>query len=200
MIGFLGAQLPVGCIGAVEPIREGDEQLLQPAELAGLERAVVAVRRASGAGRHLARRLCGLMQIPVTEIPRSAGRAPVWPAGIVGSISHDAGFAAAVVSRASELAGVGIDIEPCGQLAEGVARLVASPQELAAFERLPGGVKLLFSIKEAVFKTVHPRDQQFLEFHDVTVDLRAATATTRYGRVVQWRALGEPHILAIAWD
>jgi 4'-phosphopantetheinyl transferase EntD len=199
MTQFLAEQLPAESIGGVRSIRVGDEGRLAATELVGLERSVLAVRRASGAGRELARELCKRGGIPVADIPRAADRRPQWPPGIVGSIAHDQAFAAAVVAFTGERAGVGIDIEPTGRLPAGARALVGSPTELADFQRLPHGEMVLFSLKEAVFKAVFPRDQRFLEFHDVTVDYLSRTATTRYGRTVCWRALAEPHILTVAW-
>ncbi|MQA30644.1 MAG: 4'-phosphopantetheinyl transferase superfamily protein [Luteitalea sp.] len=199
MAQFLTKQLPAGSLGGVRPIRAGDELLLRPTELEGLERAVVSVRRASGAGRNLARELCGRMGAAVAEIPRSSGRGPVWPAGIVGSIGHDRLFAAAVVASTQAFGGVGIDVESPAGLSDQVVELIGSAEEIADFRQMPCGDKVLFSLKEAVFKAVHPRDRVFLEFHDVTVDRRSRTATTRYGRAVQWRALVEPRILTVAW-
>ncbi|HMJ22086.1 MAG TPA: hypothetical protein VK513_09260, partial [Terriglobales bacterium] len=62
---FLHEELPAGCIGEVRPIKPGDEQLLAAVEAEGLERAVLSVRRASGAGRDIARSLCGNLGVPV---------------------------------------------------------------------------------------------------------------------------------------
>jgi 4'-phosphopantetheinyl transferase EntD len=196
---FLDDQLPIGCVGAVRLINPGDELLLTPVEAQGLDRAVPIVRRASGAGRSLARMLCGQVGTPVADIPRSPERYPVWPAGITGSIAHDAQFAAAVVAPDDQLGGIGIDIEPAQQLQPGISELVATAEELAAFSDLPFGNKALFSIKEAVFKAVYPHDRTFLDFHDVTVARGSQTATTMYGRTICWRILTIPRVLAIAW-
>jgi 4'-phosphopantetheinyl transferase EntD len=195
---FLADQLPAGIVGTVRAIRDGDERFLQPSELQGLERAVLSVRRASGAGRDIARELCTRMGVAAVDIPRS-GRAPVWPPGIVGSIAHDRAYAGAVVASAPPYAGVGIDIEPAEGLSDDVVALLGSPAEIADFCQMPCGAKVLFSLKEAVFKAVHPQDQVFLEFRDVTLDRQLRTATTQYGRVVHWRALVEPRVLTVAW-
>ncbi len=196
---FLNEQLPLNCVGAVRPINPGDERLLTPAEAHDLDRAVLAVRRASGAGRDLARMLCGQIGVHVVEIPRSPERYPVWPVGTTGSIAHDAEFAAAVVAPTDQVGGIGIDIEPARHLPPGVREVVGPADELAAFSELPFGDKALFSIKEAVFKAVYPRDGVFLDFHDVAVARDSRIATTIYGRIVYWRILTVPRVLAIAW-
>lgn len=196
---FLDDQLPPGSVGGVRQIGEGDEWRLKPSELVGLDRAVLAVRRASGAGRHLARELCGRMGVSDPEIPRSPDRTPLWPEGIVGSIAHDSSWAAAVIADATRLGGVGIDIEVPRPLSAEVVRLIGSSEETAAFSGITFGHTVLFSVKEAVFKAVYPRDRVFLEFRDVVVDRTSGTATTRYGRTVQWRANAEPRVLTVAW-
>jgi len=196
---FLHNELPPGCIGEVRPIKLGDEGLLTAVEADGLERAVLSVRRASGAGRDIARTLCGKLGAPVAEIPRSPRRYPIWPVGITGSITHDSEFAAAVVAPADRFGGVGIDIEPAVPLAPDIRDLVGLPEEWANFSNSGFYDKALFSIKEAVFKAVYPRDGIFLDFHDVTVALGPRTAILSYGGTVHWRILNSPRVLAIAW-
>ena len=186
-------------MGEVRPINLGDEQLLTSSEAQGLERAVLTVRRATGAGRDIARTLCGQLGVPVAEIPRSPRRYPIWPAGITGSITHDAVFAAAVVAPADRFGGIGVDIEPAEPLAPGIHELVGRAEEWASLSDLAFCDKALFSIKEAVFKAVYPRHGIFLDFHDVTVAFGSRTATVTYGCVVHWRILTVPHVLAIAW-
>jgi len=194
----VNGMLPNGSLGALRPIFEGDETLLQASELIGLERSVIGVRRASGAGREVARTLCQQLGVHVTDIPRLPNRVPVWPPGVVGSIAHDPTFAAAVVAHADQFNGVGIDIEPTEPLPAGVARLVGSRNELRAVN-LRWTDTTLFSIKEAVFKAVFPTDGIFLEFSDVMVDTSSHTAATRYGRTVYWRAHVSSRIVAVAW-
>lgn len=183
----------------MRPIQPGDERFLTESEARGLDRAVAEVRRASGAGRDLARTLCRQLGVPVTEIPRTAERYPLWPSGVVGSITHDREFAAAVVAPSELLRGIGIDIEPSEPLQPGICDIVSPPEEMAAFSDIRFGDKALFSIKEAVFKAVYPRDGRFLDFHDVAVTRHARTATTNYRRVVHWRFTTLPRVLAIAW-
>jgi 4'-phosphopantetheinyl transferase EntD len=196
---FLAEALPSGCIGAVREILPGDEQFLTAVEALNLDNAVLRVKRSSGSGRFLARQLCARLGFPVSDIPRSSQRYPVWPAGIVGSISHDRQFAAAALAPASLLMGVGIDIEPAEQVSPGVAALVASADELQSFSHLEFPAKALFAIKEAIFKAAYPKDGIFLDFQDVSIDRNKSVAETNYGRIVHWRLLEAPRVLAIAW-
>jgi 4'-phosphopantetheinyl transferase EntD len=196
---FLEEHLPPGCLGAVRSILPGDEQCLTSLEGRALEQAVLSVRRASGAGRDLARSLCARIGVPVADIPRSPQRYPLWPTAVTGSIAHDSGFTAAVVAPAQLLAGIGIDIEPAESLSPGIGEMVASAGELASFSSTPFGDKALFSIKEAVFKAVFPHDRIFLDFRDVVVMRESQTATTVNGRVVSWRVVTAPRVVAVAW-
>jgi 4'-phosphopantetheinyl transferase EntD len=199
LASFLKEQLPEGCIGDVRAILLGDERLLRPIELRGLEAATLSVRRASGAGRDLARRLCHQLEYPVDAIPRSPHRSPMWPSGIVGSISHDAEFVAAAVGHSNAVQGLGIDVEPLQRLPDGVTEMIGSKRELEELSGLEFCDKVLFCIKEAVFKAVYPRDGIFLDFNEVTVSAKPKLAKTTYGRTVNWRVATTPRVLAIAW-
>lgn len=196
---FLETALPSGCVGAVREILPGDEQFLAAVEARAIDQSVLHVKRSSGAGRFLARQLCARIGFPVSEIRRSSLRYPVWPAGLVGSISHDREFSAAAVGLATSVTGIGIDIEPPEQVCPEVAALVASKGELQSLSDLEFGAKAVFSLKEAVFKAVYPNDRIFLEFGDVFIDRRHTVARTIYGTVVHWRLLAAPRVLAIAW-
>ena len=59
--------------------------------------------------------------------------------------------------------------------------------------------RVLFAVKEAVYKAVHPLDGIFLDFPDVEVDLAAGIARTSYGRTVPVRVATGPHIVALAY-
>jgi 4'-phosphopantetheinyl transferase EntD len=196
---LLGLQLPPRVTGSVRSIAIGDENQLRATELCGLEKAELKVRRSSGTGRIIARALCNGMGFFADAIPRSNYGAPVWPVGVVGSIAHDHLFACAVVARARELGGLGIDIEPSAPLEDSILRLVATKQEQLLFRLGDHGTKVIFSLKEAVFKAVYAHDRIFLDFLDVNLDPRSRTAVTSYGRVVSWCFITQPHVIAVAW-
>jgi 4'-phosphopantetheinyl transferase EntD len=192
--------LPGGALGAVRRIGMDDDRFLSPAEAVGMGQAVASRRRASGAARALARSLLRALSVPPRDIPWSSSGAPLWPPAVVGSLGHDELVAVAVVGSSATFGGLGVDVEPAGPLDEELIPIVASPDERRAIGDDPARAKLLFCIKEAVFKAVNPRDRRFLEFEDVAVDLEARCARTSYGRVVHWRVVAEPRILAVAWS
>ena len=60
--------------------------------------------------------------------------------------------------------------------------------------------RLLFSVKEAIYKAVYPLDRMFLDHHDVEVSLSAAgTAVVRNGRAVRFRYCVASRIVALAF-
>lgn len=191
--------VPGGVVGGVRRIAPNDDQLLTPAEAAGKDRMVPARRRASGAAREIARALLDAAIGARPDILCEASGAPLWPRGIVGSLAHDEAVAAAVLAPAAVLGGLGIDVEAAEPLDAELLSTVANPGErhLSVDEPLRG--KVLFCVKEAVFKAVHPHDRRFLDFADITVEAALGVATTSYGRVVRWRAICAPRVLAIAW-
>ncbi|MFG2053727.1 4'-phosphopantetheinyl transferase [Micromonospora sp. NPDC048930] len=158
---------------------------LLPAELACLaDRAVAGRRRDFTAGRMCARRALAGLGLPPTPVPSAPDRSPVWPAGVVGTITHTRDYCAAAVARAAELRSVGMDAERHRELTPGVRRKVCLPEEEAELVRLPAGAPwptVLFSVKETVYKVWWPVVGTWLDFHDarVTLDPEAGTFTAR---------------------
>src|SRR5688500_10112023 len=79
-------------------ILPGDEHGLLPEELPAFTSSVVKVRRASGAARIVARQLLNRLGLFECALPRGPAGAPIWPAGIIGSLSHDSRVAVAAVA------------------------------------------------------------------------------------------------------
>lgn len=105
--------------------------------------------------RSCAREALRALGIPAGSIPVGADRAPMWPAGIVGSITHCSGYRAAAVARSGQLLALGVDAEPHAPLPHGVAEAMFTAEEVAATSGLRDDVhwgRVLFSAKEAVFK------------------------------------------------
>ena len=178
-------------------IAPGDEFALKKSEAAPITNSVISVRRASGSGRIVARALLSQLGSPAAEIPRSPSGAPSWPPKFVGSISHDSEVAVVAVAAASELASVGIDVEPAQPLAPELFDLVARPSEQTELRGDLLAARQLFCIKEAVFKACHPLDGQYLDHHDVVVQFNRSLAPTCTGRSLIVHTSLQPRILAI---
>jgi 4'-phosphopantetheinyl transferase EntD len=102
-------------------------------------------------------------------------RAPIWPDGVVGSITHTGDFAAAAVAWAADIAALGIDSEQI--IDPAAARDIADicmVDEATLFKAAHGRsfcefCTFVFSAKEAVFKCLFPLTRKFLEFSDVRI-------------------------------
>jgi 4'-phosphopantetheinyl transferase EntD len=184
----------VGC----RVIASGDEQSLLPEEQRAFSNSVDKVRRASGAARIVARRL--LVQLGTAEcaIPKTSSGAPIWPAGIVGSLAHDAEVAVAAVAKRSDFQSLGIDVEPADMLDTDLLPLVATARERRMIADDPRRARLLFAIKEAIYKAVYPLQGVFLEHHDVEADLAKNEAVILGERVVKFRYCVADHIVVLA--
>ena len=180
-------------------ISPGDERALMPEEAPAFAASVVEVRRASGAARIVARELLARLGHPDCALLKSPSGAPTWPAGVVGSLAHDYRVAVAAVGNSRDVSALGIDVEPAEALPADLLDLVATPQELLKIGEDPFQGRLIFVVKEAVYKAVYPLDQTFLEHHDVEVDLAQRKATVRNGRIVELRFSISSHLVALAF-
>jgi 4'-phosphopantetheinyl transferase EntD len=179
-------------------IQLGDENALTASEAAPLARAIPPVRRASGAARIVARQLLRDAGFGgVVELPRLGSGAPAWPAGFVGSIAHDEAVAVAAVAPAASILGVGIDVKPLLPLPADLLDIVATPSERAQLNGDLTEARLLFCMKEAVYKATHPVDGHFLDHQDVEICLRSHVASTSTGRRLRLYVSRSPRLLAL---
>jgi 4'-phosphopantetheinyl transferase EntD len=108
-------------------------------------------------------------------VRRGSDRAPHWPTGTVGAITHTKGYAAAAVGPGIAYASIGIDAEPNLPLPAVVAGKVLQPAERRWLARTGDrdGVcwdRLLFCAKESVYKAWAPlTGSAWLGFLDATV-------------------------------
>jgi enterobactin synthetase component D len=134
---------------------------------AGVVTAVELVPTAEGrTGEHAAGRRAAvraLATLGVSGTPQGpAGSRPVWPDGIVGSISHAGRSAAAAVAWHDVVRAIGLDLDRSGALPADDAAAVCSPAERRVLEQAPAGPErdaratLLWVAKEAAFKAWDP--------------------------------------------
>lgn len=156
----------------------------------------ISLARASNLGpaerrqlQHLAGRECAIaalreIEVSAVRIPTESSGAPLWPPGVVGSISHHEMCCCAVVARNCTVAGLGIDVIfdddiqpdlwPFVLTAREASRLSSLSRDKAA---LVAGI--IFAAKEAYYKCVFPLSAHWLDFADVeiAVDLHKASVT-----------------------
>ncbi|WP_313056362.1 4'-phosphopantetheinyl transferase family protein [Pseudomonas lopnurensis] len=119
--------------------------------------------------REALRQLTGLPGIPAVGEDRS----PQWPAGIVGSITHGAGWAGVIAARSQHWRGLGLDVERIlrDDRADRLAGEILTPSELDGYASLPDSerarlVTRTFSLKESLFKALYPLVKQRFYFQD----------------------------------
>jgi 4'-phosphopantetheinyl transferase EntD len=107
-------------------------------------------------------------------IPQGADRAPVWPLGLVGSITHSTDFCAAVVARTDDFRTVGIDAEPIDAIPAELAQEILRPEEVDEVDSdmRPDGADwptVYFCIKEAAYKAFYPMYHCIIGFQEMRV-------------------------------
>jgi len=179
-------------------ISKGDELTLIYEEKASLPFISLERLRASAAVRNVARELMKPMGFVNFPILRSTFGDPIWPAGVVGSMAHNTQIAVAAIGLKHDLGTVGIDIENIRPLPPDMLDLICTPLEIHAISDYPLGTKLLFVIKEAVYKAAYPLDHKFLDFHEIQVDPTGRIAMTSTGRTFTLQWCISSHIIAVA--
>jgi 4'-phosphopantetheinyl transferase EntD len=178
--------LPAG-VAYAEAFTDPPDIALFPEEEALLARAVDKRRREFATARGCARRALADLGVAPAPIPRGERGAPQWPPGIVGSITHCAGYRAAAVARAADMLTIGLDAEPNEPLPDRVIGAVSMPGERARLRDLaddPAGAaagacwdRLLFCAKETVYKAWFPLTGRWLGFEDADITIGAADGT-----------------------
>ena len=187
--------LPPGVV-AVDTREEWLDIELFPQERAALGQAVEKRRREFITARACARRALEQLGLPPAPIATGERGQPLWPAGVVGSITHCAGYRACALARAGELAGLGIDAEPNEPLPAGVLGEIARAEErplLAELRRADPAVhwdRLLFSAKEAVYKVWFPIAGCWLGFEDALLTLDPAARSFQARLLKPWPEVG----------
>jgi 4'-phosphopantetheinyl transferase EntD len=185
---------------AVASTREDLPDDLFPEERGVIEGAAEQRRREFTTGRALARQALGRLGIAPVAITVGERGAPVWPPGVVGSITHCLGYRACAVAKTDDLTALGIDAEVHAPLPAGVLDRVAFGPERTMVAGGGAGVHLdrvLFSAKEAVYKAWFPLTGRWLGFEDAEVDIDAGRFHARLvvpGPVTElhgrWRVAG----------
>lgn len=149
--------------------------------------AVEKRRREFVTGRACAHEALELLGVPAAPVPAGPKGEPRWPAGVVGSITHCDGYRACALSRAEDLASLGVDAEPDLPLPAGLLADIALPAERRRLAELAAAMpgcnwdRLLFCVKESIYKAWFPLTEAWLGFEDaaVTIDPGRGTFAAR---------------------
>lgn len=174
--------LPADVI-SVEARDDATDAKLFPEEELVVGRAVEKRRREFTTARMCARAALRELGLPATPILTGERGEPLWPAGVVGSITHCDGYRACAVARSTKVVTVGIDAEPNAELPDGLLGDIARPEELPSLRLLRSERpeihwdRLLFSAKESVYKAWFPLAKRWLGFEDAVVAISPSKGT-----------------------
>lgn len=165
----LAQSLPQGVSFAVEDPRSEVAGLFEQ-ETAHIARAVPKRQREFAAGRRAARAALAALGHGACPILSHSSRAPVWPRGFIGSITHCDDLCFALSAHAHSFQSIGCDVEELDPMSDAVAEAVTLPAERLwlAGQNVLQPVHL-FSAKEAVYKALFPVTGQMIGFSDVQI-------------------------------
>jgi 4'-phosphopantetheinyl transferase EntD len=176
--GPLRLDLPEGvCVGVpipADPPPGWDSELL-PAERAFAAALAPARRLTWVAGRIALRAALAGVGLDVGPILPDDHGAPALPPEARGSVSHKRRLAVAIAARTDDVAGacLGIDLEEEVPPRFDLARRVLTPEERRRLpEEDPARWRALlvhFSLKEALYKAVHPFVRRHVSFQEVSI-------------------------------
>jgi 4'-phosphopantetheinyl transferase EntD len=127
-------------------------------------------------GRACARQALRALQIENYPLLPDAGRAPVWPQGITGSITHTRGYFAAAVARQTEVAAVGIDAERISRITERLWPYYLSEREIEWLRTQDLGRRAqlaaaMFSAKEAAYKCQYQLTHRSMHMKSIELEI-----------------------------
>ncbi|WP_422748158.1 4'-phosphopantetheinyl transferase family protein [Mycobacterium sp. WMMD1722] len=186
-MNLLGTVLP-DVVATAERYDDPPEAAPLPEEEPLIARSVAKRRNEFVTVRYCARQALGELGLPPAPILKGDKGEPCWPDGVVGSLTHCAGFRGAAVARRSDTRSIGIDAEPHDVLPSGVLDAISLPVERHELARLPAGLhwdRILFCAKEATYKAWFPLTHRWLGFEDahITFDVDPGADGARGGFV-----------------
>ncbi len=157
-------------IGVTDPRRPGIGLL--PAEAAATRGMVRRRREEFTAGRLAARQAMAALACVPSAVPMGTDRAPIWPEGLRGSLTHCATACLAVLTLDNLL--LGADLEPDAPLPDDMTALVCNSAEQNWLARQPlqlrgQRARLIFSAKEAAYKAQYPVTRQLFGFQTLQI-------------------------------
>lgn len=149
---------------------------LYPEEHAQIARAVDKRKAEYATARVLVRKALARIGAPAAAIVNDDDRCPVWPEGVIGSITHTKGYCGVVVAKRGVAESVGVDVERDEAVRIELFDKICTTEELSWLETRPEAqrgrlVRTVFSAKEAFYKAQYPLTRQYLGFHDVELML-----------------------------
>lgn len=146
----------------IAALSSAEQALIHPRAIASRQRHFVL-------GRIAAKRALAQLGAPAEPVLRSEHREPLWPVGIVGSITHACGHAVAAVALSENCGGIGLDMEHRSSFFDELVDQVAYGRERAWIDGQrdadrPSRVLEVFSAKESIYKAFFPRVRRYFGF------------------------------------
>ncbi|WP_162528253.1 4'-phosphopantetheinyl transferase family protein [Gemmobacter caeruleus] len=158
-------------LGVTDP--RGDHPAFPGETATGLPQRLAEFR----AGRAALRLAMAEIGLPPLPVPMGEDRAPVWPPGMIGSISHSADLCLAAVTVPSPLRGIGVDLEPALPLDPALRPVVLRAEEQGVTDHQ---AKLVFAAKEAAYKAQYGISRTLFDFHVLSVRLEDGRFEARF--------------------
>ncbi|MES2662630.1 MAG: 4'-phosphopantetheinyl transferase superfamily protein [Pseudomonadota bacterium] len=124
-----------------------------------------------------------------TEVLMGLKREPIWPDGVIGSITHcrpqdhiigKCCVAIVLNDNALHIKSLGIDLELAKPLAENLIDKILTPFEQSHLKIIQAQERnivlgllcmIIFSMKEAIYKTLFPLLNEYIDFLDLSIEL-----------------------------
>ena len=160
-----------------------------PMEAAAVALAVPKRQAEFAAGRAAVRSALAELGVGDAAILMGNDRAPIWPPGLVGSITHSDGIALAALAPSRHCRGLGLDMEADTPLETNLLKTVCLPEErawLATTDDPLRWAKLVFSAKEAAYKCQFGSSKTIFGFDGlmIGVDVSRGRLMARFMREV----------------
>ncbi|WP_195880822.1 4'-phosphopantetheinyl transferase family protein [Methylomonas albis] len=152
-------------------------QALHPEELPLINGASVKRIGEFCAGRYCAHQV--LEQLGFSHVPvlKNEHGAPVWPKGIVGSISHSSEMSIAVAARSEDIQALGVDIQYYDRpFPDQTFATLFRHQEIRSILSAQRGLAdrfaySIFASKESVIKCIYNAFGYWLDFTDILIEI-----------------------------
>ncbi len=145
-----------------------------PEEESAIRRAREPRAREFASGRFAARDAMSGFGLGGHPVPMSEDRAPVWPKGLTGSITHDDRACLAIAATSEAYCALGADLEPDVELPEELIGEICTHKERLWLRQQPFSAqgryaRMIFSAKECTYKCQYALSGEMLEFHDLEI-------------------------------
>ncbi|BBM02798.1 4'-phosphopantetheinyl transferase [Microbulbifer sp. GL-2] len=138
-----------------------------------IQKAVTKRKAEFLAGRYSAQQALRQIGCSNFQVPIGTQRSPQWPEGIKGAITHSGNRALCALSKNLELLGIDYELPIPSPTAIEIQRNIVTDSEAQRLSRLDKEMShwltIAFSIKESLFKALHPIVNQYFDFLDAEI-------------------------------